>query len=115
MRDYIKETVNIDKVISVVSGGAPGADSLAERFAKEEGKQLLIFHPQWSRYGRHAGMIRNTQIVDKADVVFAFWNGFSKGTRDSIEKAKEKNKKLYVYKFKQSDTRESKDFYKQES
>lgn len=100
LSQYIKETIDITEVEAVVSGGANGADSLAERFAKDEGKQLLIFHPQWKKYGKQAGMLRNTQIVDKADIVFAFWDGVSRGTKDSIDKATNRGKKVYVYTFK---------------
>ncbi|MDR1782874.1 MAG: hypothetical protein LBR13_01240 [Dysgonamonadaceae bacterium] len=48
------------------------------------------------KYGRGAGPMRNTTIIENADVVFAFPTEDSKGTRDSIRKARELKKILYV-------------------
>lgn len=75
----------------IISGGAIGADSLAARYAKEHNITLKVYVPDWS-LGKHAGMLRNTLIVDRCDVVIAFWDGESKGTNDSINKAKKMNK-----------------------
>lgn len=77
-----------ERVDLIISGGARGTDSLAEVFAKEWDIPTKIFIPEWGRFGRAAGMIRNKYIVEEADYVVAFWNGFSKGTADSINYAK---------------------------
>jgi len=82
--------------ITIISGGARGADSLAEKFADDFGMQMLIFLANWNLYGKSAGMIRNNDIIKNADVVFAFWDGQSRGTANSIKLAKEQNKKLYI-------------------
>jgi len=71
----------------IVSGGARGADSLAERYANEYNIKTLIFKPDWDKYGKAAGFIRNSDIINNSDLVIAFWNGNSKGTLDSINKA----------------------------
>lgn len=73
--------------VEIVSGGAPGVDTFAERYAKELGFPVKIFLPDWDRYGKGAGFIRNQQIVDHSDVLAAFWDGSSRGTKDSIDKA----------------------------
>lgn len=83
-------------VYSVVSGGAKGADSLAERFAEEYGLNIIVFPADWKRYGRGAGIIRNKEIISKSDIVFAFWDGKSKGTKSSIDLAKKQNKQLTI-------------------
>ena len=57
---------------SIVSGGAVGADSMAQRYAKEKGCNILIVYPNW-RMGKGAGFIRNKVIVENADVVLAFY------------------------------------------
>lgn len=97
---FIKETVDVREVSSIISGGAKGADSLGERFAKEHNITLSVFPAEWSKFGIGAGFIRNRLIVDEADVVFAFWDGKSSGTRNTIERTKVAGKKLYVYTFK---------------
>ncbi len=81
---------------NIVSGGAKGADSLATQFATEMGIALLVFKPDYQKYGRGATLVRNTQIIENADVVFAFWDGQSKGTKDSISKAQKLQKELYI-------------------
>ena len=91
-----------EKPENIVSGGAKGADTLAAQFATEMGIPLLIFKPDYQRYGRGATLVRNTQIIENAEVVFAFWDGQSKGTKDSIKKAEKLEKELYIIKYKQS-------------
>ena len=85
------------KYFEIVSGGARGADSLAERFAYEFSLKKTIIHPDWKKYGKSAGKIRNTKIIALSDIVIAFWNGISGGTFDSIQKAKIQQKLLYVF------------------
>lgn len=88
----IKEQFN---VIKIVSGGANGVDTLAEQFANNHVIEIEVIKPDWSK-GKIAGPLRNTEIVNKSDVVIAFWDGVSKGTQDSIKKAKESDKRLFT-------------------
>lgn len=71
----------------LVSGGAQGADALAERLARERGLTIDVIPADWQRYGRGAGPIRNKQIVESADLVIAFWDGKSRGTRSALSHA----------------------------
>lgn len=72
----------------IVSGGARGVDTWAEKTAKELGMQTEIYPAQWDKFGLSAGIIRNNDIVKAADKVVAFWNGRSKGTLHTIKLAK---------------------------
>jgi len=81
---------------TIVSGGAKGADTLAEQFAKVHGLKMKVFYPNWELFGRNACSVRNMQIVAYADIVFAFWDGVSPGTKDSITKAEQMNKELII-------------------
>jgi hypothetical protein len=56
----------------LVSGGAVGADSMAQRWAKERGHAIHIYYPRWEN-GRSAGFERNKRIVENADLVLAFY------------------------------------------
>lgn len=80
----------------IVSGGAKGVDSYARQYANEKKLPLTEYLPQYERYGRSAPLVRNTLIVEDADVVIAFPSETSKGTRDSIKKAKDRGKRTYV-------------------
>lgn len=80
--------------IVIISGGARGADSLAERYAKEKGLMLKVFPADWSLYGKRAGFIRNKEMVEYISGTnnagcIAFWDGSSKGTKHSIRLAQE--------------------------
>jgi hypothetical protein len=82
----------------LISGGAIGADRLAEQYAKEHKIPIVVYKPEWNKYDKIAGLLRNTDIIKDADIVIAFWNGISTGTKDSINKAKEMNKQLRIVK-----------------
>jgi len=72
----------------ICSGGCPeGADRFAERIAKQHGIPILIFFPNWKKYGKAAGFIRNTFIADKSDYLIACVAKDRKGgTEDTIKK-----------------------------
>jgi len=84
--------------VEIISGGARGADHLAENYAANWGAALTVFKPDWDNLGKSAGFARNQTIIDACDMVVAFWDGKSKGTQDSINKAKiAKKPTLLVY------------------
>jgi hypothetical protein len=83
----------------IVSGGARGADSLSERWAKENNIETLIFIPDWNRFGKRAGFLRNEDIIKNSDAVVAFWDGESKGTKSSIDLAEKYKKSCLVVRF----------------
>ena len=80
----------------IVSGGAKGIDQSAAKFAKTHEIKLTEFLPQYSIYGKAAPIIRNRQIVDYADCVFAFWDGKSTGTRWVISYCEKKRKQCEI-------------------
>lgn len=111
-----------DEPEAVVSGGARGVDQRAEDWAMRKGVVLVSFRPKpatthafhierWtytpSPEGpgpeivrlpglyptfRAAAFVRNGFIVEFSDQVAAFWDGHSKGTADSISKARAEDK-----------------------
>jgi hypothetical protein len=80
----------------VVSGGAYGVDTMAEDAARARGLKTHIIRADWRKMGVRAGLIRNSKIVFKADKVVAFWNQESRGTKDTIEKARANNKEVEI-------------------
>ena len=101
--DYMKRCLEgyrkENTVIQVVSGGARGADSLGERWAKENGIPTKIFPAQWDKYGKSAGFRRNKDIVANCDAVAAFWDGQSRGTENTISIAQSNSKKVTIFKY----------------
>lgn len=76
-----------DDTITVISGGAKGADSLGERWAAEALLELVVVKAEWDKHGKAAGPKRNQQMAELGTHLLAFWDGQSKGTRDMIDRA----------------------------
>jgi len=74
-----------DGVTEIVSGGAKGADALGERWALKQGIPLTIFKAEWDKHGKAAGMIRNREMAEYADVLIVFPGG--RGTANMIKEA----------------------------
>jgi len=83
-------------ITSIVSGGAHGADSLSERYADEHNIPMVIFYPEWDKYGKSAGYRRNQLIVARADAMVAFPTRRSIGTWHSIDLARAKGIPVHV-------------------
>lgn len=81
----------------VVSGGGRGVDLAAEVAARTRGLPVIIYPAEWDKHGRGAGFIRNQLIVNEADIVFAFWDGKSRGTADTIARARKAGKPVTVF------------------
>lgn len=74
--------------VTVVHGGALGADTYAARAARALSLDQREYVADWNRHGKAAGPIRNRQMAtDGADLVLAFWDGKSPGTLDMIRVA----------------------------
>lgn len=81
----------------IISGGAVGIDTLAEKYADSNGIKKLILYPDYELYGRNAPLIRNKLIVDHADLVIAVWDGSSPGTEFTISYAKRRHVPIEIY------------------
>lgn len=84
-------------VTEIVSGGAKGIDRDAEAYAKTHGLKITIFYPEYDKFGRAAPLRRNVDIVDYADMVYAFWDGKSRGTKFVIDLCHAKQKALRIF------------------
>ncbi len=99
--DYLDQNL---KTIEIVHGGAKGADSMADRYAKEHNLLLKVFPANWDLYGKQAGYIRNremhkylSQFERKGCILF--WDGKSKGTAHNIGLAEDYGIPLKIYDF----------------
>lgn len=75
----------------IISGGAYGVDTCAREYALAHGIKLTEYLPEYDKNGRKAPLKRNITIIKNADIVLAFWDGTSRGTKfviDNCEKMK---------------------------
>ena len=93
--ELLAKTLDDFTIDMIVSGGAKGADTLAERYALLHDIEILIFKPDYKLYSRGAPLKRNFQIVDASDIVLAFWDGKSRGTKHAIDYALSQNKQVF--------------------
>ena len=80
----------------VITGGAVGVDTVAERLSVAAGYEVIRIVPDYWQYGRAATHIRNRQIVDAADRVVVFWDGVSKGSKSVIDYGLKHGKEVKV-------------------
>lgn len=92
-----------DEQVSIVSGGARGADALGERFAKEQGVNLITKPADWKTYGNSAGYRRNEEMALISNGLLAFWDGKSKGTKHMIDAAQRRGLDVFIQMYGQFD------------
>lgn len=74
-----------DGPIVVVHGNAKGADQAGDRWAKNSGRAVEVFLPDWKQFGKQAGFVRNAQMVNAGvDAAIVFWDGSSNGTKNTL-------------------------------
>ena len=83
----------------IISGGAKGADTLAKKYADNNNISCVVIPARWNIYGKPAGAIRNKEIVKLSNIVIAFWDGESRGTKITIDLARQYEKKLIIYRY----------------
>ena len=88
-----------DSVTEIISGGAKGVDMGAREYALAHGIKLTEYLPEYDRYGRGAPLRRNITIIEQADLVLAFWDGRSHGTKFVIDQCKSRKIPLKVFCF----------------
>lgn len=85
---------------TVISGTAKGADTLGEQWAEENGVPVERFTPDWRKYGKAAGPIRNRNMAQAGEALIALWDGKSRGTKNMIETAYKNGLKVFVQRIK---------------
>lgn len=82
---------------TIIEGDAIGVDRLAGLFAVSHGMKLITRKPEWRRYGKRAGLIRNTEMVILCDKGIAIWDGKSRGTKHCINELRKAKKLLKIF------------------
>lgn len=103
VENIVKEFLILHKEIEIVSGGAKGADSLAEQVANNLNLDFKVFLPLHKKdknvqYNPKYFFDRNKEIVEYSDIIIAFWDYKSKGTKHTIDYSKRKKKSVFIIK-----------------
>lgn len=85
--------------ITLVSGACPqGADRLGEIVAAELGWGIELYPADWNTYGKRAGFVRNSQMIDtEPDIVVGFVRNGSKGASMTVNLGKKKGFPVTVH------------------
>lgn len=86
-----------EDVTEIVSGGARGVDTSAKEYALAHGLKLTEFLPEYDKFGHGAPLKRNITIIENADLVLAFWDGKSHGTKFVIDNCRQRGIPIKVF------------------
>jgi hypothetical protein len=92
---YTKDRYNS---IEVVCGMAKGADASGKKWGEENGYPIKKFPADWNKYKYAAGPIRNKQMAEYGNVLIAFWDLKSKGTKNMIDTARDLGLEIVIFK-----------------
>lgn len=76
------------QITGVICGLANGVDLLGERYALANKIPIKYFSPDWTQFGKRAGIIRNEKMAENAQALIYIWDGKSRGTKHMIDHAK---------------------------
>jgi NADP-dependent 3-hydroxy acid dehydrogenase YdfG len=83
---------------SIITGSASGVDAAATKAARAKGMAVQVMPASFDELADNAkSAARNQRLVDACDVLVAFWDGSSKGTRATVERALDSGKEVHVF------------------
>ncbi len=108
--DYLLQN-QID--VTIITGMAVGADMLGYHYARERGYKIIKKPAKWNdvegkpknevkvnrggnKYWVLAGHARNIEMANEGDVLIAFWDKKSTGTRHMIHEASKRGLKIKI-------------------
>ncbi len=84
----------------VLSGTARGADKMGESWANINNIPVERYPAKWDVHGKSAGYIRNAEMAAVADLLVAFWDMESRGTKHMIDLALKNKLNIVVWNYK---------------
>jgi predicted Rossmann fold nucleotide-binding protein DprA/Smf involved in DNA uptake len=89
---------SLPKGASVITGSASGVDAAATKAARESGIPVRVMAASFEELAdSKKSAERNHRLVEACDVLVAFWDGSSKGTRGTVERALDSGKEVHVF------------------
>ena len=93
--EYVK---SLPKGASIITGSASGVDAAVTKAAREAGMPVQVMAASFEEMADAArAAARNQRLVEACDVLVAFWDGSSKGTRATVERALDSGKEVHVF------------------
>lgn len=91
-----QENKSLKDLQCIISGGATGVDTQAERYADENNIEKKIYPVDWNKHGKRAEYIRNISIINSCDHCLVFWDYESSGTKITINLALQCQRKIKI-------------------
>jgi predicted Rossmann fold nucleotide-binding protein DprA/Smf involved in DNA uptake len=83
---------------SIITGSASGVDAEATKAARAKGISVQVMPASFEELSDASkSAARNQRLIDVCDVLVAFWDGASKGTRATVERALDSGKEVHVF------------------
>jgi predicted Rossmann fold nucleotide-binding protein DprA/Smf involved in DNA uptake len=97
--DRVSDYVNaLPAGSSVITGSASGVDAAATKAARAKGMPLQVIPASFDELADASkSAARNQRLIDACDVLVAFWDGVSKGTRNTVDRALDSGKEVHVF------------------
>jgi predicted Rossmann fold nucleotide-binding protein DprA/Smf involved in DNA uptake len=93
--DYVN---SLSPRASIITGSASGVDAAATKAARTRGIAVQVMPAGFDELGdERKSAARNQRLVDACDVLVAFWDGTSKGTRSTVDRALAAGKEVHVF------------------
>jgi predicted Rossmann fold nucleotide-binding protein DprA/Smf involved in DNA uptake len=83
---------------SIITGSASGVDAAATKAARARGIAVQVIPASFDELAdpKKSGA-RNQRLIDACEVLVAFWDGTSKGTRNTVERALDSGKEVHIF------------------
>jgi predicted Rossmann fold nucleotide-binding protein DprA/Smf involved in DNA uptake len=97
--DRVGDYVNaLPRGSSIITGSASGVDAAATRAARAKGIPVQVIPASFDELADASkSAARNQRLIDACDLLVAFWDGSSKGTRNTVERALDSGKEVHVF------------------
>ncbi len=97
--DRVSDYVNaLPHGASIITGSASGVDAAATKTARVKGIPVQVIPASFDELADpKKSAARNQRLIDACDVLVAFWDGASKGTRQTVERALDSGKEVHVF------------------
>lgn len=97
--DRVSDYVNaLPRGASIITGSASGVDAAATKAARAKDIPVQVMPASFDELADASkAAARNQRLVDACDVLVAFWDGTSKGTRNTVERALDSGKEVHVF------------------